>query len=74
MHLWGLTSANSVLLGLGGLFSKSYVKFFSQILISSPVHLTNLTDYSHNEFIDHFAKCIQSTCIAVSSLIVLIHE
>ena len=71
--------------GLGGLCSKIYLLFYSQIPILSPIILTNFThyshnfnnyshnfnNYSHNGFIKHFSKVHN---IWISLVIVLIHQ
>ena len=62
-------------IGLGGLCSKSDITFHSQILIFLRINFTNLTDYSHNGYVNIFVKFsyIYIHSIAISSLIVLIH-
>ena len=64
--LEGRTSASSAL-GLGRLCSNSYITFYSVLLVSSSIKLTNLTDYSHDKFLDNFAYRNRQS-IGISSL------
>ena len=63
--------------GLGGLCSKNYPLFYSQIPILSPIIFTNFIDYSHdftnysyNSFMKYFRR-VHS--IRISLVVVLIH-